>query len=310
VTVRRGGLTTARYREVMLTPVGPGLTDEQRAYVDRAFSSVGANRVPRFPRLATRLGAPATGPSDIPEPEPYDGTGSIRRFVSTVLARRLREIVRCDLAVSGGDTAARFRLGLEAAGLRAELVALSGALEAEWTEDLVEDLDWLADAASSPQVADRLRSERYLSALERLVSAARTPRLTVPRSTPAAEALSGLLVQETARLRAAADPLTPVSGPGPWAEVRRRIAGLRRLAELADPVLPGTADLARRLRKAAQALDAVRTGEEHARPDLAGLDAQQAFAAGQAYERAVQGDRQAREAFVRQWTKTARKLDG
>ena len=29
VTVRRGGLTTARYREVMMTPVGPGLTDDQ-----------------------------------------------------------------------------------------------------------------------------------------------------------------------------------------------------------------------------------------------------------------------------------------
>jgi hypothetical protein len=33
VTVRRGGLTTARYREVMLTPTGPGLTDEQSAHV-------------------------------------------------------------------------------------------------------------------------------------------------------------------------------------------------------------------------------------------------------------------------------------
>ena len=63
VTVRRGGLTTTRYREVMVTPVGTGLTHDQRAFVDRAFRNVGANRVPRFPRLVTRLGAPATGSS-------------------------------------------------------------------------------------------------------------------------------------------------------------------------------------------------------------------------------------------------------
>ena len=42
VTVRRGGLTTARYREVMITPIGPGLTDEQVAWLDRAFSQAGA----------------------------------------------------------------------------------------------------------------------------------------------------------------------------------------------------------------------------------------------------------------------------
>ena len=37
VTVRRGGLTTARYREVLITPVGPGLTDEQVSWLDRAL---------------------------------------------------------------------------------------------------------------------------------------------------------------------------------------------------------------------------------------------------------------------------------
>ena len=51
VTVRRGGLTTARYREVLITPVGPGLTDEQVSFLDRALLQAGATHVPRFPRL-------------------------------------------------------------------------------------------------------------------------------------------------------------------------------------------------------------------------------------------------------------------
>ena len=62
VTVRRGGLTTARYREVLITPVGPGLNEAQLAWLDRAFAQSGANRFAKFPRLVSRLGAPATGP--------------------------------------------------------------------------------------------------------------------------------------------------------------------------------------------------------------------------------------------------------
>ena len=54
VTVRRGGLTTARYREVLITPIGPGLNDEQAAWLDRSLLQVGATQVPRFPRLISR----------------------------------------------------------------------------------------------------------------------------------------------------------------------------------------------------------------------------------------------------------------
>ena len=143
VTVRRGGLTTARYREVMLTPVGPGLTHDQRAFVDRAFRSVGANRVPRFPRLVTRLGAPATGSSDIPLEQALDGALPFRRFVGAVVGNRLREVVRCDLALRAGDGDALSRLSDEAAALRAELAGLSPGLDPAWAEDLVDDLDWL-----------------------------------------------------------------------------------------------------------------------------------------------------------------------
>ena len=125
VTVRRGGLTTARYREVMITPIGPGLTDEQVSWLDRALLQAGATHVPRFPRLVTRLGAPATGPTDLPVPGPFDAAAPSRRFVSQLVARRLRQIVEADLAIRGGDLGAVDRLADQARRLRLELKGLS-----------------------------------------------------------------------------------------------------------------------------------------------------------------------------------------
>ena len=62
VTVRRNGLTTARYREVMLTPVGPGLDPAQAEWLGQCLGAAGGTEIERFPRLVRRLGAPATGP--------------------------------------------------------------------------------------------------------------------------------------------------------------------------------------------------------------------------------------------------------
>ena len=44
----------------------------ETAWLDRAFIQAGATYVPKFPTLVTRLGAPATGPTDLPVPEPFD----------------------------------------------------------------------------------------------------------------------------------------------------------------------------------------------------------------------------------------------
>ena len=96
VTVRRGGLTTARYSEVLITPIGPGLNDEQAAWLDRSLLQVGATQVPRFPRLISLLGAPATGPTDIPVPGPFDAAAPFKKFVSQLVALRLRQIVKAD----------------------------------------------------------------------------------------------------------------------------------------------------------------------------------------------------------------------
>ncbi len=316
VTVRRGGLTTARYREVMLTPVGPGLSHDQRAFVDRAFRVVGANRVPRFPRLVTRLGAPATGASDIPAEQALDGAMPFRRFVGAVVGNRLREIVRCDLALRAGDGDALDRLAAEAAALRVELSGLTPGLDPAWAEDLTDDLDWLVGVTRDPAVSPTpgagpapLRSERYLSVLERLVGAARSPRLVVEGTEPTVEVLGRLLQAETARLREVADPLRADATDAAWDQVRTAVERLRGLARAAAPVLPDEAAGALALlRKTAPLLAAVQLGLPPAVPDVETMSPAEAFAAGREHERARLGHRRARQEFVERWAKTVRKL--
>ena len=188
VTVRRGGLTTARYREVMITPVGPGITDEQTAWLDRGFIQAGATYVPKFPRLVTRLGAPATGPTDLPLPEPFDADVPFKKFVSQLLALRLRRIVEADLAIRGGDLTAIGRLADEAARLRDELKGLSPVLDPEWVEDVYDELGWISlDSAPSDEGGrERLATGSGASATSRCWNgwSERCVRRSSPRSGP------------------------------------------------------------------------------------------------------------------------------
>ena len=305
VTVRRGGLTTARYREVMITPVGRGLDAEQRAFVDRAFRQVGANRVPRFPRLVTRLGAPATGASDIPAVEALDGTLPLRRYVGAVVGNRLREVVSSDLALRSGDTDALARLRSAAASLRDELDGLAPALEPDWAEDLRDDLGWLVASANRPEA---LRTERYLSALERLVSSARSPQLVVDAAGPAAQVLAGLLADELRTLRTTAIPLRADAPDEAWRRTRESLDRVRGLAVATAAVLPEESAAALALvRRPARPLAAVRLGEAPKPPVVVEMTPDEAFAAGRAYEASRQRERVAREEFVTRWARSVRK---
>ena len=167
--------------------------------------------MPRFPRLVTRLGAPATGPTDLPLPEPFDADGPFKKFVSQLLALRLRRIVEADLAFRGNDQGAIGRLADEAARLRDELRGLSAVLDEEWVEDLYDELGWISldsapsDSEGRERLAGRLHSERYLTVLERLVGAVRAPKLAELRVEPTRDVLTKLIATQpgpiAARLR-------------------------------------------------------------------------------------------------------------
>src|SRR5215212_2314156 len=318
VTVRRGGLTTARYREVLITPVGRGLTDEQVAWLDRALAQAGGTHVPRFPRLVSRLGAPATGPTDLPVPGPFDAAAPFRKFVSQLVALRLRQIVEADLAIRGGDLAAVGRLADQAARLRLELKGLSVVLDPEWVEDLYDELGWISLEGDSSngdghdRLTARLRSDRYLTVLERLVAAVRSPRLADQRSDPAGEVLAGLVSMAVARMSRCADQLIVDSSDEEWEEAWREMGRLEWVVSVASQVLPEeAATIQQQLLRPRQLLAEIH--DDHRRElvtaeQVARLLPAQAFAAGRDFEREYRRTRRSRRQFVECWAKTKKKL--
>jgi hypothetical protein len=318
VTVRRGGLTTARYREVLITPVGPGLTDEQVAWLDRALLQAGATYVARFPRLVSRLGAPATGPTDLPVPGPFDAAAPFRKFVSQLVALRLRQIVEADLAIRGGDLGAVDRLADQAARLRLELKGLSVVLDPEWVEDLYDELGWISLEGDSfngdghDRLTARLRSERYLTVLERLVAAIRSPKLADQRSDPAGEVLAGLVSIAVTRMNGCAEQLTVDSSDEEWEEAWQEMGHLEWVVGVAGQVLPEEAAMIQhQLLKPRQLLAEIHN--DHRRElvtaeQVARLLPAQAFAAGRDFERDFRRTRRARREFMEVWAKTKKKL--
>ena len=317
VTVRRGGLTTARYREVLITPVGRGLTDEQVAWLDRALAQAGGTHVPRFPRLVSRLGAPATGPTDLPVPGPFDAAAPFRKFVSQLVALRLRQIVEADLAIRGGDLAAVGRLADQAARLRLELKGLSVVLDPEWVEDLYDELGWISLEGDSSngdghdRLNARLRSDRYLTVLERLVAAVRSPRLADQRSDPAGEVLAGLVSMAVARMSRCTDQLIVDSSDEEWEEAWKEMGRLEWVVSVAGQVLPEeAATIQQQLLRPRQLLAEIHN--DHRRElvtaeQVARLLPAQAFAAGRDFEREYRRTRRSRRQFVECWAKTKKK---
>jgi hypothetical protein len=318
VTVRRGGLTTARYREVLITPLGPGLNDEQAAWMDRSLVQVGATQVPRFPQLVSRLGAPATGPTDLPVPGPFDASASFKKFVSQLVALRLRQIVEADLAIRGGDLTAVDRLAEQAARLREELKGLSVVLDPDWVEDLYDELGWISLEASSPNAQEhdrltaRLRSERYLTVLERLVGAVRSPKLADQRSDPAGEVLAGLVSMAVTRMRRCTDHLSVDSLDEEWEEAWQEMGRLEWVVGVASQVLPEeSATIQQHLLKPRQLLSEIHNDhhrEQATYERVATLSPEQAFAAGRDFERETRRSRHARREFAESWAKTKKKL--
>jgi len=326
VTVRRGGLTTARYREVMITPIGPGLTEQQTNWLDRTITQAGATAVPRFPRLVSRLGAPATGLTDFPHPRSFEADAPLTTFVSQLLGLRLRQIVEADLAIRGGNPEAAEQLAGHAAQLRSELRGLSFVLDSDWVEDLYDELDWIildADPrrAGPPEEAERAReqlvgrlhTERYLALLDRLVTATRAPKLGDASALATGEALTDLLDSVVSRFRRGVDRLNPDAPPHAWEDAWRSIGQLQWVADVSTHVMPAeTERIQHRLAKSRELLNQIH--EYHAAGDRAveevsGLSALEAFEAGRAYERDLEEARRLKEEFLALWTKTKRKLD-
>jgi hypothetical protein len=158
----------------------------------------------------------------------------------------------------------------------------------------------------------RLRSERYLTVLERLVAAVRAPKLADQRSDPAGEVLAGLVSIAVTRMARCADHLNVDSADEEWEEAWQEMGRLEWVVGVAGQVLPEeAATIQQQLLKARQLLAEIY--DDHRRElvtaeQVAKLIPAQAFAAGRDFERESRRVRRARREFVDVWAKTKKKL--
>jgi CHAD domain len=314
VTVRRGGLTTARYREVMMTPIGPGLTEDQDFWLSQVLGMSGATRVEKFPRLVARLGAPANGLTDFPSPPQTDGTTPFGVFVTSLMGRRLHQLLEADLSLQAGRPMAADELCQVASRLQREIRTVVSALDVDWISDLDEELGWLADQArlyEPSALTARLRSERYLTLLERLVTASRTGRSGDARARPTSVVLESMLDRSWRRLGKSADRLRADPSPEAWEAARSALADVLGVCDLIEELEPGRFDaLRRRLTKTADQL--TEAGRRAAvvqltRDRAAQATPLEAFELGRRYEHELTEARASREAFASAWAKAAKK---
>ena len=191
-------------------------------------------------------------------------------------------------------------------------------LDPEWVEDLYDELGWISLEASSPNAQEhdrltaRLRSERYLTVLERLVAAVRSPKLADQRSDPAGEVLAGLVSMAVTRMRGCADHLNVDSLDEEWEEAWQEMGRLEWVVGVAAQVLPEeSATIQQQLLKPRQLLSEVHNDHHRERATyerVANLLPEQAFAAGRDFERETRKSRHVRREFAEAWAKTKKKL--
>lgn len=327
VTISRGGLITARFREATLSPIAAGLNVDQLDWLEHAMASVGATRVAEFPELTSRLGAPATGRTDYPEPPLIRPDSPFAMFVSAVLTAHLRGMIQGDLAVRSGLPGGAEQVAAATRSLAAALQGLSAALDPDWLQDLDEELMWLSEQARTAIEAPRpvstdphrteslmalLRRERYLNLLERLVTASRVPRLGDSSELETAEVLATLLDSALGKFWIQAERLSVTGSPEDWEAAATAAHELTTVRQAVVGVLGKPArTLGRRLAKSLVLLDLVQGHTDAAvaaQDAVDGLDPLFAFEAGRRYEIELRSARTARADFLTSWAKAVRKL--
>ncbi|MBB1515201.1 hypothetical protein H5398_04310 [Tessaracoccus sp. MC1679] len=295
VRIRRSGITTARYREITITPT-EHLTGQQREFLISAAMAVNATVVDQYPTVAQRLGAPATGLTSFPRPRETRPDPSLEEYVSSLFAEHLQGIVRADLARRAtsledlGDVNAR----LWAFGR--DLRGLAPVLEPSWREATERSLAGLP--YSSPAEAE----SPLLDVIDALVGAARAPRLGDLAHKQAGEQLYHRAEQATLILANRCRSLTADSPDDQWQGALRAAEQLEVVVGVAAPLFPKVVTrILRRLADVTQELRGCALGTFAGDPALDGLSAAQAFALGRDAERKRALVKARREAFIERW---------
>lgn len=300
LTVRRGGITTTRAREVTLKPKS-AIKSAQLQHLMTRLAQAGGTQVTAFPPLTRRLGAPATGLTDFPEPRPLVPGIALDSFVASVFAHRLQAIVHADLAARRDGTGWA-QVAREVSALRADLRGLSSVLEPESREKLETDVAAMS-ALVGDTPADAGLPERYFEVLDELVLAARAPRVgdLGPKSASSVlrQRAEAALVIVTDRC----DSLLLGSPVERWRAALAAVTQLRHVTAVASVVMPKPAKKLRRLLQELSELLEPCVGVPEAPPEeqLRAMSALEAFEAGREYELAVSAGTAAQIDFIDAW---------
>lgn len=320
VTIRRGGVAIARFRDVSWQAVGAGPSDAARDWLEQTLVAGGATPTDGFPGLEQRLGAPATGLTDFPAPVTPRVDAPFEKYVSHLLASRLHHWVRADLALRTGHSDGADLVEL-VAEVRDEVRGLSSVFDPGWMEDLDAELVWISESVVAPEagdavepsqtIADRIRGDRYLSVLDRLVLAARAPKLGDASPVAAGEVVTSLVDSALTRFRKAGKRLSVDSGQERWDHA---VLTGRQAQNACAAALPLDRPRSRRLAKQIGRL--VDELAECSDRDLATLrqradeDPRASFELGRSYERRLAEVTAAREDFLRRWPRRSARLKG
>lgn len=302
VTLRRGGIATARYREVTLEP-GPDMTPQQIQFVIDSMQSVSASPVDRFPTLQQRLGPPATGLTDFPEPQPVTDGATMEELVISVFARDLVDLVEVLLGLEASDDAAPdiSSLNAQLQLVLRDIRGLAHVLDPGWRESVDEVVAGLPfDSFDDAQPA-------ALKVVDALVSAVHAPRL----GDSSMEEAGPLLFQRAEKgiyiLADRCRALEP-NAPGPQWEAALQAAEQLALSAGVAAALPrkSVSRILGLLDEITSHLRACSAVSQAA--DLEGLDAAQAYALGRSDERRNLEVARCRQDFVAAWPDRITKL--
>ncbi|MGD7705091.1 hypothetical protein [Microlunatus sp. Y2014] len=300
VTVRRTGLITARFHEVTVQ-VQAEVTVEQRAWIRQALIMAGASVVDAFPQLVQRLGAPATGPSDFPDPADIE-VDAVRGWVSAVVAGHVRRLVLADLCDPRPMTAVQDR----ATRLRADLAALSPLLGPDWMSEVSLDLAWLGRL--DPTDPGPLQGQRYLGLLDALASCTRHPDVGDAALLDSRQAADQLIRDTVAEAVLQCDALTDRSDDDQW---QSALEAVRRAADAASLGRRISSKKARRratrVRRATRGIDSCVDDGAAWLVERAAAEPAAAFELGREYERRLRRLRRNRRNFVAHWVDSTAK---
>ena len=285
VTVRRGGMATARYREATLTPTEL-LGRNQLEHVLAALDAVSATAVDEFPSLQQRLGPPATGGTDFPNPGPLNREATMEAFVTRLFAADLQDLVRAQYRDEEAVTEAIQEF-------RGHVRGLANVLDPEWRQAV----ESAVEKAATPRQA-------ALDVTESLVAAVRAPRLGDVSAEPAAKLLLKRAQQGAYILADRCRSLTADSSGTDWLAAAEQVhaCGLVAVQLHGKPgtkLLKTITQITRDLRDCAADVEP---------PDLEDLTPAEAFERGRETERCHQKLIAARAGFVADWPERVVKI--